>query len=183
MTDGQPSKPGTIADWWTRLVQAMAGIVARDPRRPNLFWSGDLVEGVVAVVALLLMVAIGIREWLAILLAVLTYVGVALLRPQRERREVTVIPPVPPRLEEAHVYQLVANRYGLTRRETEIVPMLERRLSDKEIAERLSISPRTAMNHSASILGKLGLDSRRDVADFVERHRRLLPSSPPNVDE
>jgi DNA-binding CsgD family transcriptional regulator len=198
MTDGQPSKRDAVADWWARLVQAIAGIVGRDPSHPIPFWSGDLLEGIVAVAALLLMLAIGIPEWLAILLAVLTYVGLALLRPSRERHDepvantdeedtgetpVNAAGPPQPADGAALVYQVVAQRYGLTRREAEIVPMLERRLSDKEIAERLSISPRTAMNHSASILGKVGLDSRRDVADFIDRHRRLLPPSPPNADE
>jgi DNA-binding CsgD family transcriptional regulator len=198
MTDGQFSKRGAVADWWARLVQAMAGIVARDPSRPNPFWSGDLLEGIVAVAALLLMLAIGIPEWLAIPFAVATYVGLTLLRPPRELHDesvvnrdeeedsgetpVSAVGPSQPADASARVYQLVAQRYGLTRRETEIVPMLERRLGDKEIAERLSISDRTAGNHVTSVLGKFGLKSRRDVADFIERHRRL-PPSPPNAGE
>jgi DNA-binding NarL/FixJ family response regulator len=47
---------------------------------------------------------------------------------------------------------------------------LAQRLTDREIAERLSISHRTAMNHVANILGKLGLSSRREVAPFIAQH-------------
>jgi non-specific serine/threonine protein kinase len=54
----------------------------------------------------------------------------------------------------------------LTRRETDVLRLLARRLSDKEIADTLSISPRTVMNHVASILDKLGLASRREVAEW-----------------
>jgi DNA-binding NarL/FixJ family response regulator len=76
-----------------------------------------------------------------------------------------------------------AARFGLTRREIEILPMLAQRLTDREIAERLSISPRTAMNHTASILAKLGLTSRREVADFAAEHGLLPPTEPSNEDE
>jgi DNA-binding CsgD family transcriptional regulator len=58
----------------------------------------------------------------------------------------------------------------LTRRETEVLRLLTRRLTNKEIAGVLSISPRTAMNHVASILAKLGVASRREAADWASRH-------------
>ena len=57
--------------------------------------------------------------------------------------------------------------FGLTPREVEIAQLLKQRLSDREIAERLFISPRTAGTHVTSILGKLGLSSRREVPDFA----------------
>lgn len=72
--------------------------------------------------------------------------------------------------------------FGLTRRELEILPLLAQRLTDSEIADRLSISPRTVMNHVASILGKLGLKSRREVAAFLEQHRDLFRFPPENRD-
>jgi non-specific serine/threonine protein kinase len=59
---------------------------------------------------------------------------------------------------------------GLTGREVEVLRLLVRRLTDKEIADDLSISPRTVMNHVASILGKLGVASRREAADWGARH-------------
>lgn len=56
---------------------------------------------------------------------------------------------------------------GLTVREAEVLPLLTEGLSDAAIAEHLVISRRTVEHHVASILGKLGLTSRRDVPAFV----------------
>jgi DNA-binding CsgD family transcriptional regulator len=56
---------------------------------------------------------------------------------------------------------------GLTLREAEVLPLLTDGLSDAAIAEHLVISRRTVEHHVASILGKLGLTSRRDVPAFV----------------
>ncbi len=52
---------------------------------------------------------------------------------------------------------------GLTRREAEVLDLLREGLSDAEMAERLVLSRRTVEHHVASILGKLGVSSRRDV--------------------
>ncbi|MBA3275969.1 MAG: hypothetical protein H0T72_09250 [Chloroflexia bacterium] len=57
--------------------------------------------------------------------------------------------------------------HGLTSREQEVARLLALRLSDKEIARRLSISPRTVSTHVTVILGKLGVHSRRDVPRFA----------------
>ena len=53
---------------------------------------------------------------------------------------------------------------GLTRRELEILRLLTQRATDREIAGRLSISPRTVMHHVSRILAKLGVANRRDAA-------------------
>ncbi len=58
----------------------------------------------------------------------------------------------------------------LTIRESQVLAMLARRLSDKEIAEALVISPLTARSHIAHIFGKLGVKNRRSA---VERARSL----------
>ncbi|MBA2775369.1 MAG: tetratricopeptide repeat protein, partial [Chloroflexia bacterium] len=50
---------------------------------------------------------------------------------------------------------------ALTARERQVAQLLARDLSDRDIAERLSISPRTASTHVNTILGKLGVHSRR----------------------
>jgi hypothetical protein len=50
---------------------------------------GDLLAGGAAVAALLLLVARGVKPWLAILLAVMIYGVVVLLRPWRKHRDVT----------------------------------------------------------------------------------------------
>ena len=67
----------------------------------------------------------------------------------------------------------VRSRYhpaGLTRRESEVLPLLSAGLSDAAIAERLVLSRRTVEHHVASILGKLGVATRRDVAAAAARY-------------
>jgi predicted ATPase/DNA-binding NarL/FixJ family response regulator len=63
-----------------------------------------------------------------------------------------------------------ASPFNLTRREQEVLALLAEHLTDSEIAQRLYLSPRTASNHVASILGKLGVSSRREAAAFATRH-------------
>ena len=58
----------------------------------------------------------------------------------------------------------------LTTREMQVLEMLALRLSDKEIAEALIISPLTARSHVTHIFGKLGVNNRRAA---VERARSL----------
>jgi DNA-binding NarL/FixJ family response regulator len=60
-------------------------------------------------------------------------------------------------------------RHGLTRRELEVLRLLVERRTDKEIAAALVVSPRTVMTHVASILDKLGVASRREVAAAASR--------------
>ena len=56
-------------------------------------------------------------------------------------------------------------RHGeLTRREVEVLTLVGRGASDPEIAEALFISPKTASVHLANIKGKLGLETRVQVA-------------------
>jgi DNA-binding response OmpR family regulator len=58
----------------------------------------------------------------------------------------------------------LADRYGLTQRQVEIVRMLAAGLSNPEMAEALDISRFTARNHTQQVLIKLGLSSRARVA-------------------
>jgi non-specific serine/threonine protein kinase len=59
--------------------------------------------------------------------------------------------------------------FALTRRELEVLRLLCERLTDPEIAERLCLSPRTASNHVASVLAKLGAANRREAAALAAR--------------
>jgi DNA-binding NarL/FixJ family response regulator len=52
---------------------------------------------------------------------------------------------------------------GLTSREVDVARLLAEDLSNKEIASRLYLSPRTIENHVASILNKLGATTRGDA--------------------
>ena len=61
---------------------------------------------------------------------------------------------------------------GLTPREVEVLRLLGVRLTDREIAERLFISPRTASKHVQGVLAKLGVPDRRAAA--TEAMRRGL---------
>ena len=56
---------------------------------------------------------------------------------------------------------------GLTPREQEVLNLLVGGLSDKEIAEDLFISPRTAMTHVSNILSKLGVTKRTAAANVA----------------
>jgi len=65
--------------------------------------------------------------------------------------------------------------HGLTQREIECVRLAGQRLSDKEIAQHLRISPKTVQNHLASAFQKLRVTSRRDAAALLGE---LHPVSP-----
>jgi DNA-binding NarL/FixJ family response regulator len=58
----------------------------------------------------------------------------------------------------------------LTTREREVLQALAEGLSDKEIAGRLFISGKTVRSHVASILAKLGVESRLQALVFALRH-------------
>lgn len=62
----------------------------------------------------------------------------------------------------------VAEQYGLTAREHEVLGLLAKRYADKEIAEALSISPRTVARHVTGILTKMNVHSRREAATLAE---------------
>jgi ATP/maltotriose-dependent transcriptional regulator MalT len=66
--------------------------------------------------------------------------------------------------------------YGaLTRRETEVLPLLAEGCSNAEIGQRLYISRRTAEHHVAHILAKLGLRSRAEAAAYALREQIKNP--------
>ena len=59
--------------------------------------------------------------------------------------------------------------FGLTAREAEVLHLMARRATDREIADHLSISPRTVMHHVSRVLAKLGVSNRRDAAALAVR--------------
>lgn len=69
-----------------------------------------------------------------------------------------------------------ARELGLTKRERQVLELLVRGASDKEIADELSIAPRTAMTHVANILSKLDVNRRTAAASFALREGLVDPS-------
>jgi DNA-binding CsgD family transcriptional regulator len=63
---------------------------------------------------------------------------------------------------------------GLTGREVEVLRLLAQGLSNKEIAKRLVISPKTAGNHIEHIYAKIDASSRATASLFAMQHG-LLP--------
>jgi HD-GYP domain-containing protein (c-di-GMP phosphodiesterase class II) len=63
---------------------------------------------------------------------------------------------------------------GLTAREVEVLRLLARGLSNKQIAQRLVISPKTAGNHIEHIYAKIDASSRATASLFAMQHG-LLP--------
>jgi DNA-binding CsgD family transcriptional regulator len=59
------------------------------------------------------------------------------------------------------------NAYPLTQREKEIVPLLLKGLSNKEIAFSLSISQKTVKNHIYNLYQKTGLRSRMELVNML----------------
>jgi HD-GYP domain-containing protein (c-di-GMP phosphodiesterase class II) len=63
---------------------------------------------------------------------------------------------------------------GLTGREVEVLVLLARGMSNKQIAQRLVITPKTASNHIEHIYTKIQASSRASAALFAMQHG-LLP--------
>jgi DNA-binding NarL/FixJ family response regulator len=62
----------------------------------------------------------------------------------------------------------------LTRRELEVLALIGEGLSNRQIADRLYITPKTAEHHVASILAKTGLSRRSEAAAFAARNPESL---------
>jgi DNA-binding NarL/FixJ family response regulator len=72
------------------------------------------------------------------------------------------------------VVPVAGNLGPLTRREAEIASLIAQGLTNKDIAAKLFIAPRTAETHVAHILAKLGFNTRAQIAGWVIR----LPAQP-----
>jgi two-component system, NarL family, response regulator DevR len=59
-------------------------------------------------------------------------------------------------------------QFGLTRREQQLVPMIERGMTNKEIASELNLSEQTVKNHIHRILRKVGADNRLSIPDAFQ---------------
>lgn len=57
---------------------------------------------------------------------------------------------------------------GLTRREQQLVPMIGRGLTNKEIAKELNLSEQTIKNHVHRILHKVGVENRLGIVAAID---------------
>lgn len=60
-----------------------------------------------------------------------------------------------------------------TRRELEVLRLLAKGNTNRQIAELLGLSIRTVENHRANLMGKLGLASRVELVNYAEEHDLL----------
>jgi len=65
---------------------------------------------------------------------------------------------------------------SLTPREIEVLLLVAKGLSNKEIAETLCISVKTARNHVTNILPKLDLRSRGELSNYAWRRGLVRPN-------
>jgi two-component system, NarL family, response regulator LiaR len=63
----------------------------------------------------------------------------------------------------------------LTLREREVIQLVGQGQSNREIAEALVISEKTAKAHVSNILGKLGLDDRTQMAIYALKNGLVNP--------
>lgn len=73
-----------------------------------------------------------------------------------------------------------AESLGLTHRERDVLRLVAAGRSNRQIAEELFISPKTASVHVSNILAKLGVSGRGEAAALAHR-LRLFPSDPSAV--
>ncbi|MEX0692416.1 MAG: response regulator transcription factor [Gemmatimonadales bacterium] len=96
-----------------------------------------------------------------------------------------VLPPVLTGTLFSHIAQQMARRASrrasaavrLTQREQGVIGLLADGLSNKEIAQRIHLSPHTVKCHVRNILEKLALNSRLQVAAYVHDTKRETESS------
>ncbi|WP_405805880.1 AAA family ATPase [Streptomyces sp. NBC_00210] len=68
---------------------------------------------------------------------------------------------------------------GLTRREEDVLRLVAAGRSNRQIAQELFISPKTASVHVSNILSKLGVSGRGEAAAMAHRLRLFQPSDDP----
>ncbi len=67
----------------------------------------------------------------------------------------------------SEIAPLIADAYGLTKREGEITQLVLRGLSTAEVSEELHITPNTVRDHFKSIFDKVGVRSRRELVGQI----------------
>jgi DNA-binding NarL/FixJ family response regulator len=65
-------------------------------------------------------------------------------------------------------------QWGLSRREQQLIPLIGRGMTNKEIATQLSLSEQTVKNHVHRILRKVGVENRLGVFEACQPEARSL---------
>jgi len=61
----------------------------------------------------------------------------------------------------------------LTPRELDVLRLLARGNTNRQVSEQLDISVRTVENHRANLMGKIGISSRVELVSYAEEHELL----------
>ena len=73
-------------------------------------------------------------------------------------------------LQMANTPREAATTYHLTRRERDVITAIVESYTNKEIAQKFSISERTVKHHLSNIFDKLGVSNRLELALFSVSH-------------
>ena len=73
--------------------------------------------------------------------------------------------------------ELPGRRYGLTRREMQMVAAIVEGSSNREIAQKFNVREDTVKHHLTSIFSKLGVSTRLELALFAIEHRLVTKGS------
>jgi DNA-binding NarL/FixJ family response regulator len=69
-------------------------------------------------------------------------------------------------------------QWGLTQREQQLIPLIGRGLSNKEIANHLNLSEQTVKNHVHRILRKVGVSDRLSIYEVCQNRSRVPRTAP-----
>ena len=73
--------------------------------------------------------------------------------------------------------QVIAQDYGLTQREPELMYSIVKGKSRKEIADDLFITPNTTKTHLHNLYGKLNIHSEKDLKAFVAKREKMFSTA------
>ena len=85
----------------------------------------------------------------------------------------------------SEIAPLIADAYGLTKREREVTQLVLRGLSTSEVSKELHITPNTVRDHFKAIFDKVGVRSRRELVGqvFAQHYQpRMATGHEPNAD-
>ncbi len=95
--------------------------------------------------------------------------GKTQLHPDIAHRLLSAVADNPPAAQ-AKAAPLSKDREGLTEREREVLDLIARGLSNREIAGKMVISEKTVKTHVSNLLGRLGLEDRTRAAIWALKH-------------